>query len=64
MPPQLKLTEEIAADIKARVKSLDFKTLEKVRKAKDENGTFDVIISTEDTRPLGRDRQPERLGIG
>jgi hypothetical protein len=44
----LKLTEELAADIKARVKTLDFKTLQKLRKAKDENGTFDVIISTED----------------
>jgi hypothetical protein len=48
MPPYLKLTEDIAADIKARVKTLDFKSLEKIRKAKDENGTFDVIISTED----------------
>jgi hypothetical protein len=48
MPPYLKLTEEIAADIKARVKTLDFKTIEKVRKDKQENGTFDVIISTED----------------
>jgi hypothetical protein len=44
----LKLTNEIAADIKARVKSLDLKTIEKLRKAKDENGSFDVIISTED----------------
>lgn len=43
-----KLNDQIAADIKARVKSLDFKTLEKIRKAKDENGSFDVIISTED----------------
>src|SRR5580704_3662970 len=44
----LKLSEELAADIKARVKSLDFKTIEKLRKAKEENGAFDVIISTED----------------
>lgn len=44
----VKLSEQVAADIRARVKSLDFKTVEKLRKAKDENGTFDVIISTED----------------
>jgi len=44
----LKLTNELAADIKARVKTLDLKTIEKLRKAKDENGSFDVIISTED----------------
>jgi hypothetical protein len=48
MPPYLKLTEEVAADIKARVKNLDFKTIEKVRKDKEQNGAFDVIISTED----------------
>lgn len=42
-----KLTEEIAADIKARVKALDFKSIEKISKASDKNGTFDVIISTE-----------------
>src|SRR6266436_4517309 len=48
MNPTLKLTEQVAADIRARVKSLDFKTIEKLRKAKEENGTFDVIISTED----------------
>ena len=53
MPPSLKLTEEIAADIRARVKSLDFKTLEKDRKSKNDNGTFDVIISTEDTDRSG-----------
>src|SRR5690242_6110604 len=45
--PGLKLTEQIAADIKARVKALDLKTVEKLRKARDENGTFDVLISTE-----------------
>src|SRR6185312_3720219 len=44
----LKLTEELASDIKARVKSLDFRTIDKLRKAKEENGSFDVIISTED----------------
>jgi hypothetical protein len=53
MPPSLKLTEEIAADIKARVKTLDFKAIEKARKGKDDNGTFDVIISTEDTDRSG-----------
>jgi len=47
MPQDLKLTEELAADIKARVKNLDVKTIEKLRKAKEENGTFDVIVSTE-----------------
>jgi hypothetical protein len=49
----IKLTEQIAADIKARVKTLDFKALEKARKGKDDNGTFDVIISTEDTDRSG-----------
>jgi hypothetical protein len=49
----VRLTDQIAADIKARVKTLDFKTLEKARKAKDENGSFDVIISTEDTDRSG-----------
>ena len=52
-PAALKLTDEIAAVIRARVKTLDFKTVEKLRKAKDENGTFDVIISTEDTDRSG-----------
>src|SRR5215831_18200246 len=47
MPTPLKLTEEIAADIRARAKALDVGAVEKIRKAKDENGTFDVIISTE-----------------
>jgi phage head maturation protease len=42
-----KLTAEQAADIQARVKSLTIKTIEKLTKAKDKNGTFDVIISTE-----------------
>jgi rubrerythrin len=49
----LKITEELAADIRARVKALDFGAIEKVRKAKDDNGTFDVIISTEDTDRAG-----------
>jgi hypothetical protein len=53
MPTALKLTEEVAADIKARAKSLDFKAIEKARKAKEDNGTFDVIISTEDTDRAG-----------
>jgi hypothetical protein len=49
----LKITEELAADIRARVKGLDFGAIEKLRKAKDDNGTFDVIISTEDTDRAG-----------
>src|SRR3979490_2369715 len=53
MNPTLKLTEEVAADIRARVKSFDFAAVEKVRQAKDENGTFDVIISTEVTDRAG-----------
>jgi hypothetical protein len=53
MPQALKIKEEVAAEIRAKVKSFDFKTLEKIRKAKDNNGTFDVIISTEDTDRSG-----------
>src|SRR5277367_75797 len=49
----LKLTEEVAADIRARVKALDFGAIEKIKKAKDDNGTFDVIISTEDLDRAG-----------
>src|SRR4051812_1884021 len=49
----LKLTEQIASEIKARIKQLDFKTLEKIRKADTKNGTFDVIISTEVTDRAG-----------
>jgi hypothetical protein len=49
----LKLTEQLAADIRAHVKSLDFGAIEKIKKAKDDNGTFDVIISTEDTDRSG-----------
>ncbi|HEX3861292.1 MAG TPA: hypothetical protein VHY35_06320 [Stellaceae bacterium] len=52
MPP-LKLNEEIAAEIKARIKQLDFKAVEKIGKAADKNGTFDVIISTEVTDRAG-----------
>ena len=44
----LKLTDEIAKDIRARVKALDFGAIKKAKKGKDDNGTFDVIISTED----------------
>lgn len=49
----LKLSEEVAADIRARVKALDFGAIEKIKKAKDDNGTFDVIISTEDLDRAG-----------
>jgi len=49
----LKLTEEIAGEIKARIKSLDLKAVEKIRKASEKNGTFDVIISTEDIDRAG-----------
>src|ERR1700722_9508508 len=51
--PNVKLSEEQVADIRAHIKSLDFKALQKSRKAKDDNGTFDVIISTEDTDRSG-----------
>src|SRR5215475_4714519 len=43
----VKLTEQIAEAIKAHVKSLDLKALEKIRKASAKNGTFDVIVSTQ-----------------
>jgi hypothetical protein len=49
----LKLSEQVAADIRSRVKAFDFEAVEKIRKAKDENGTFDVIISTEDLDRAG-----------
>jgi hypothetical protein len=49
----LKLSEEVAADIKARVKSLDIGAIEKLRKAGQDSGTFDVIISTEDLDRAG-----------
>src|ERR1700730_16486049 len=52
-PTTLKLTEEVASDIRARVKALDFGAIEKLKKAKDDNGSFDVIISTEDTDRSG-----------
>jgi hypothetical protein len=47
MNPTFKITAELAADIRARVKALDFAAIEKATKAKDQNGTFDVIISAE-----------------
>lgn len=43
-----KINDELAADIRARVKAFDFGAIEKIKKAKADNGTFDVIISTED----------------
>src|SRR5580704_12810588 len=49
----LKINEELAAQIRAKVKSFDFDAVEKLRKAEDKNGTFDVIISTEDTDRSG-----------
>ena len=49
----VKLTKELAEDIRARVKSLDFGAIEKISKAKENNGTFDVIISTEDLDRAG-----------
>jgi hypothetical protein len=51
--PNVKLTEEQVADIRAHIKSFDFQSLQKGRKGKDDNGTFDVIISTEDTDRSG-----------
>jgi hypothetical protein len=51
--PGLKINEELAADIRARVKAFDFGAVEKLRKAEDKNGTFDVIISTEDIDRAG-----------
>jgi len=53
MEKSLPLTEAIAADIRARVKSLDLNAIEKIGKAKEENGSFDVIISTEDSDRAG-----------
>src|ERR1700722_6890694 len=50
---QVKLSEQVAADIRARVKALDFGAIEKIKKAKNDNGTFDVIISTEDLDRAG-----------
>jgi hypothetical protein len=47
MDTTVKLTSEIAEDIRLRAKSFDVKTLKKLQKAKEQNGTFDVIISTE-----------------
>jgi hypothetical protein len=48
MEPNVKFKEEVAKDLLAKIKAFDFGTIEKLKKAKDENGTFDVIISTED----------------
>lgn len=53
MSTPLKLSEAVAADISARIRAFDFEAIEKVRKAKDANGTFDVIISTEDVDRAG-----------
>ncbi|AVT83672.1 hypothetical protein [Rhodopseudomonas palustris] len=47
MKTPFKITEELAADIRARVKSFDIEAIEKARRSSKENGTFDVIISTE-----------------
>jgi hypothetical protein len=49
----LKINDELAADIRARVKGLDLGAIEKLGRAKEQNGTFDVIISTEDTDRAG-----------
>jgi hypothetical protein len=49
----LKITAEVAEAIRARVKSLDFGAIEKIKKADTKNGTFDVIVSTEDTDRSG-----------
>jgi hypothetical protein len=50
----LKFTNELADALRAKVAAFDFDTIEKIRKAKDDNGTFDVIISTDEL-----DRQGE-----
>src|ERR1700722_5196669 len=50
---QVKLSEQVAADIRARVKALDFGAIAKITKAKEDKGTFDVIISTEDLDRAG-----------
>lgn len=49
----LKITEALAKDIQARIKAFDFGQIEKLKKAEKENGTFDVIISTEDVDRSG-----------
>ena len=53
MPSFVKLTPTQVEDIRAHVKSLDFNTIEKLKRTKDDNGTFDVIISTEDLDRAG-----------
>jgi hypothetical protein len=49
----LKISEALAKDIQARIKAFDFGTIEKIKKAEKDNGTFDVIISTEDVDRAG-----------
>jgi hypothetical protein len=49
----LKFKEDLAKDVIEKIKAFDFGTVEKLKKAKDENGTFDVIISTEDIDRAG-----------
>jgi hypothetical protein len=49
----LKINEALAKDIQARIKAFDFGTIEKIKKAEKDNGTFDVIISTEDVDRAG-----------
>lgn len=53
MNTSIKLTEDIASSIKANVKAMDFEVIEKVKKERSVNGTFDVIISTEDLDRAG-----------
>jgi len=50
---QLKLTPQLAEDIRTRVKALSASQIEKLAKSKNDNGTFDVIISTEDLDRAG-----------
>jgi len=49
----LKLSPELAEEIRERVKKLDIDVTEKLARAKDQNGTFDVIISTENVDRQG-----------
>jgi HK97 family phage major capsid protein len=48
-----KYKEAVAEEFHNRIKAFDFSVIEKVRKAKEENGTFDVIVSTEDVDRAG-----------
>lgn len=43
----MKITQAVADSIREKLKTFDFDTLEKAKKAKEDNGTFDVIISTD-----------------